>query len=123
MGLDELLEGSGDDSTRNHEPDEPFPEPDADHEPAEPDLGPSPPDPTPEVDGMLGPTGTSTDLMVAFWSLVVLFNVGLFGLTVGPMLLYFRGDWAFGGALVALGVLAAARGLHRYRQARAADEG
>lgn len=120
MGPDELLEESGsDDGAGRHEPDEP-------------DLGPSPPDPNPnpetdlnpapEVDGMLGPIDAPSELLVGFWSLVVLFNVGLFGLAVGPMLLFFRGDWMFGGALTALGLLATAHGVHRYRTLQRQDD-
>ena len=92
------------------------------YEPDEPALGPEPPDPTPQADGMFGPSGTSHELLVGFWSLVVLFNVALFGIAVGLMLVAFRGDVAFGGALLALGVLAAVHGAIRYRRLKAREE-
>lgn len=49
-----------------------------------------------------------------FVRLVLVFNVALFGVCVGPMFLYFEGDVRTGGALLAVGVLAGAYGLVRY---------
>ncbi|WP_135661503.1 DUF7322 domain-containing protein [Halorhabdus rudnickae] len=51
-----------------------------------------------------------------FWQLVLVFNVALFGVTVGPMVLYFLGDVRIGGGLLAVGIVAGGYGLVRYRQ-------
>ena len=71
---------------------------------------------------MFGPSGTDPAIIVGFWSLVILFNIGLFGLTVGPMLIYFRGDWSLGGALLGLGALATIHGLYKYRSLRQRED-
>ena len=91
-------------------------------EPPEPELGPRAPDPTPDVDGVLGPTDAPRELLVGFWSLVILFNLGLFGLSLGAMLIWFRGSWDVGGALLVLGLLATVHGIHRYRVLRERDD-
>ncbi len=58
-----------------------------------------------------------------FWRLVLLFNVALLGVTVGPMVLYFEGNIRAGAALLVIGLLAGGVGLARYvafkRQRRA----
>lgn len=97
-----------------HEPDEPDLGPDVPDEPDEPDLGPDVPDVAPPDEGFFGPEDTPADVLKAFWSLVVLFNVGLFAVSLGIMLIGFRGAWAFGGAFLAVGLLALARGVYRY---------
>lgn len=89
-------------------------EPDEDVEPPPPDLGPSIPDVEPDVDGGFGPSDAPRELLYAFWSLVLLFNVGLLATSLGAMLIVFRGDWDLGGGLLVVGLLALARGLHRY---------
>lgn len=101
------------------------------HEPDEPDLGPDIPDVAPEESGsefgpeiptvappdggFFGPSDTPTELLKAFWTLVVLFNVGLLGTSLGLMLLGFRGRLFLGGGLLAVGLLALSRGIYRYR--------
>ncbi|CCQ32693.1 hypothetical protein HLRTI_000019 [Halorhabdus tiamatea SARL4B] len=57
-----------------------------------------------------------SDAVKLFVRLVVVFNVALFGVAVGPMFLYFEGDVWTGGALLVVGVLAGSYGLLRYWQ-------
>lgn len=85
------------------------------HEPDEPDLGPDVPDAT-SSGGLLGPEGTPKELLGAFWKLVLLFNVGLLAASLGAMLLVFEGWVYVGGGLLVAGLLAIARGAHRYRR-------
>ncbi|WP_331236364.1 DUF7322 domain-containing protein [Natronorarus salvus] len=84
------------------------------HEPDEPQIGPRVPDVEPEDHGLTGPEGMSKSLLRAFWTLVLIAHIGVFGVSVGPMLVYFRGDWRLGGALALLGVFALAHGLLYY---------
>lgn len=51
----------------------------------------------------------------AFWGAVVMANVALFGLTVGPMFIFFRGDYAVGGLLFLVGLGSLARTYSTYR--------
>ncbi|ELZ72770.1 DUF7322 domain-containing protein [Haloferax volcanii] len=51
-----------------------------------------------------------------FWASVVLANVGLAGLTVGPMLVYFRGDTLLGGGLFLFGAVVLVRVHSIYRE-------
>ncbi|QOS11013.1 hypothetical protein DEQ92_04500 [Haloferax sp. Atlit-6N] len=51
-----------------------------------------------------------------FWASVVLANVGLAGVTVGPMLAYFRGDTLLGAGLFLFGVVVLARVYSVYRE-------
>lgn len=85
------------------------------HEPDEPDLGPDVPDST-SSGGLLGPEDTPKELLGAFWKLVLLFNVGLLAASLGAMFLVFEGRTRLGGGLLAAGLLAIVRGLHRYRR-------
>jgi hypothetical protein len=101
---------------RPNEPDEAYPEPDpeADLENPEEDLTsvpepPKPPEPMPESE-------VPDDLLKSFWALVLLANVALFGLTVGPMALYFYPDPRLGTALLAVGAFAALAGARRFRE-------
>jgi hypothetical protein len=108
------------DDRSEHEPDEPDlgPEiPNIEPEESEPDLGPEipkAPDTTTEIDGLLGPEGTPTDLLGAFWMLVVLFNVGILAASIGALFLVFEGRLYLGGGLLAIGLLALARGIYKY---------
>lgn len=68
----------------------------------------------PEPDPAQGDLDSDTARL--FVRLVVVFNVALFGVTVGPMFLYFEGDPLIGGALLAVGVLAGVYGTARYWQ-------
>lgn len=51
-----------------------------------------------------------------FWRLVLVFNVALFGLAVGPMFMYFQGNLRIGGGLFVLGVFNGVYGVVRYRR-------
>jgi hypothetical protein len=67
--------------------------------------------PTPAVDE----EDVDPEILETFWRSVVLANVALFGLALGPMLVFFRGQWLWGGAAVALGAVAGLRVYHHYR--------
>ena len=55
------------------------------------------------------------ELKQQFWSLVLMFNVALFGMSLGLMLVGFEGRWQVGGALVAVGAFAFLRAWRRYQ--------
>jgi hypothetical protein len=76
------------------------------------DLPNVPEAPTPDTDE----SDVDPELLEAFWRSVLLANVALGGVTVGPMLVYFEGMWAAGSAAVVVGVLAALR-VHQHRRA------
>lgn len=98
------------------------------NEPAEPgermetgeleDLGPDVPEvdiPTvPDPSGNDVPNGLTKD----FWKLVATFNVALFALALGPMLIVFRGELVNGGAVFLLGAGFFADGDHGADQNR-----
>jgi len=115
---DELLEP--DSSTRQHE-ETGF---DVGEEAVE--LGPPDPTPTPpsapdtaERYGDVDPA-----LRGLFWKLVIVFNAGLFAVSLGAMLVAFRGEVAVGGSLFVGGALALGYGLYGYRRGkRRLDDG
>lgn len=76
------------------------------------DLIPSVDIPEPDASG----GGLDSAAVGLFWRLVLVFNVALFGVTVGPMILYFRRELLMGGGLLAVGVLAGVYGVVRYRR-------
>ena len=81
------------------------------HEPEEfdPDsLGPSAPTPS-ESD-------FQSEAGALFVKLVVVFNVALFALALGPMLWYFRGQASLGGRIFLVGCILFAYGTYRYWQ-------
>ncbi len=53
-----------------------------------------------------------------FWLIVLMANLGLLALSVGVMIVVFRGQLRFGGSLVVLGLLALLVGYFRYRNHR-----
>ncbi|WP_336361223.1 DUF7322 domain-containing protein [Haladaptatus sp. ZSTT2] len=55
------------------------------------------------------------DVFRTFWSLVLTFNVALFALSLGAMLMYFRADYWTGGPVFAIGALSLVYGLAKYR--------
>lgn len=55
------------------------------------------------------------ELRRQFWTLVALFNVALFGTSLGLMLVGFEGRWLVGGGIFAAGALAFARGWFKYK--------
>ncbi|WP_435195608.1 DUF7322 domain-containing protein [Natronomonas sp. EA1] len=87
------------------------------------------PDEPPEFDpGSIGPraptmtdySGKANELddetFRAFWSAVLAANYGVFGVTVGPMLVYFLGDTLRGGLLFVTGVIALGYTYYQYTQ-------
>lgn len=71
------------------------------------------PEPTPG-DGDVHPR-----IRFHFWRLLLVFNVALLGLALGPVLVVFDGNRALGVPVFAGGVLLFAYGLYRYRDAKA----
>ncbi len=55
------------------------------------------------------------ELKGEFWKQVLLFNIALFCLSLGILLIAFEQRWALGGGVLAVGVLAFVRGYRRYR--------
>lgn len=111
------------------EPDRKYPEPDPEadlDDPAEELV--SVPE-TPEPPSTMAESEVPQGLLQSFLALVVLANVAVFGLVVGPMALYFYPDPRLGAAMVAAGAFAALAGARRYRQvqreqaAAAGDDG
>lgn len=108
---DESEDGATTGSLRFEEPDPEAdllfqePDPEADLVPETPSV--TVPDPT--------ETDVSEELFETFWRLVLTLNVGLFAISLGPMLVYFRGQWRLGGGLFVLGVLAFGYAYYRYR--------
>ena len=93
----------------------------------EPDsLGPDPPDSTRSIRESLGATeNVSDDLFRAFWASVLLLNVALAALSIGAMLVYFRGDYGTGGPVLLIGTVAAlatARYYWRFKTGRYTDD-
>ena len=54
-----------------------------------------------------------------FWRLVLVFNVAIAALALGPMLIYFRGSWELGLQVTLLGALTFGYGTFRYHRFRA----
>lgn len=76
----------------------------------------------PEIE--LEDVDVSSETSRYFWAAVVLANVGLAGVSLGSMLIGFRGQWFVGGVLILVGLVALARTYHIYGQFRTyrADE-
>ena len=73
-------------------------------------LGPDVPEPP---DG-----GANSEVTSLFWQLVVVFNIALLALSVGPMLAYFEGRVELGIQLFLVGLIAFGYGTVRYVQFR-----
>lgn len=93
----------------------------------EPDISKDEPDfgLTPSIDGTeaepdLSPENieVGSETSQHFWAAVFLANVALGGVSIGLMLIGFRGDWQVGGVLVLVGLLAGVRVRSVYRQFR-----
>lgn len=65
-------------------------------------------------DGSDAPTGLRT----SFWAVVLLFNIALLLLSVGPMFALMLGRWRTGGVLFAVGAITFGFGARRVRQIR-----
>jgi hypothetical protein len=76
------------------------------------DLGPD----IPEVDVPEPPDPTvPSDVARSFWKLVAIFNLALFAVSLGPMLVFFRGEVVTGGSVFFLGAGFFTYGYLRYR--------
>jgi hypothetical protein len=70
-------------------------------------LGPETPDSSPTLSESLGASAdVPEELFRAFWAAVLLLNVALAALSIGAMLLYFRGDYGTGVPVLLVGVVA-----------------
>jgi len=110
---DELLER--DSTARQHEA--------VDFEITEDNFDTLPRDPTPtppEAPDTASRYGdVDPDLRGLFWKLVVVFNLALFAVSLGAMLLVFRGNVTTGGALFLGGAAALVYGVYGYRRGKA----
>ena len=113
MADDDPIPDGADETEAELRPDDPAEglEPDAPEvsDPAE-NLGPEIP-----AAADLDETDADPELRRQFWTLVALFNVALFGTSLGLMLVGFEGRWLVGGAMFAAGALAFARGWFKYK--------
>ena len=82
-------------------------------EPAEESLGPDIPEAPDLADREVDPVIEGT-----FWTLVVVFNVGLIAFSVGIMLVVFEQNLALGGQVTLAGAVILAYGFYRYRSAK-----
>jgi membrane protein implicated in regulation of membrane protease activity len=55
-------------------------------------------------------------VIVAFWRIVVLLNLGVLAVALGILLVAFRGDLARGGAIATIGAITLAYAYRRYRR-------
>jgi len=76
-------------------------------------LGPDVPEAPDPPDG-----AANSEVTSLFWQLVVVFNIALLGLSLGPMFAYFEGDLDLGLQLTAGGAILFAYGYFRYRRFR-----
>lgn len=83
-------------------------------EPNEFDPGNLGPD-VPEASALGEDSESGGETVQAFWGAVLLANVGLFAVSVGPMFAYFQGRTALGAAMVGVGVVALGRTYYIYR--------
>ncbi|WP_338741616.1 DUF7322 domain-containing protein [Haloplanus salilacus] len=102
------------------EPEQPDPEVDPESRWGDPEQD-LPRIPTPDTDE----TDVDPEIMETFWRSVLLANVAVFGFALGPMLVYFRGQWTLGLAAVAVGAVAGVRVYQHYRafETRHGEEG
>jgi hypothetical protein len=67
-------------------------------------------------------TDVDPELFKTFWASVIFANVALFGLSLGAMLIVFRGNWTVGLVLITVGGFALARTWAYYVSFRDRDE-
>lgn len=84
------------------------------------DLIPDPPD----VEDPSGPAAEAPqEVKTTFWAVVLLVDVALACLVLGPVVIYFTGMTRVGYGMIAIGLFCAASAYRRYRSfARTADE-
>lgn len=70
----------------------------------------------PNVDTSVSDSDAMTDSPLAdlFVLHVILWNAVLMSLSLGAMLIYFRGNWATGGQLIAIGIILTLYGAYRW---------
>lgn len=99
------------------EPEEPFAEygevDEPYREPEEGEIGPSIPEAPDLSDRAVDPVVAGT-----FWTLVVVFNVGLVAVSVGVMFVLFQGNLRLGGQLLLGGAIVLAYGVYKYRRGK-----
>jgi len=89
------------------EPDQGWPD-----EPDAQDLGPDVPSPPPRG------SADNPEAVQLFWKLVLVFNVALLALAIGPMFIVFQDQWDLGLQIFFVGALAFAYGTVRYYRFR-----
>lgn len=72
-----------------------------------------PPDPTPDADDV------HPRIKFHFWRVLLVFNVAILGLSLGPILVFLDGNRSLGVPLFVGGVVLFAYGVVRFRQAKA----
>ena len=77
----------------------------------------------PEVPTSPEPGAGDTTVVGLFWKLALVFNVAVFGVSVGPMIGFFLDDWDLALQVFAVGALAAAYGFVRYYRFRRDRDG
>jgi hypothetical protein len=78
-------------------------------------LGPDIPDSSPTLGESIGASAdVPEELFRAFWAAVLFFNVALAALSIGAMLIYFRGDYGTGVPVLLVGVVAGLATLRYY---------
>lgn len=84
-------------------------------------LGPDIPEPPDPPEG-----AQNSEVTTLFWKLVVVFNIAILGLSVGPMFVFFEGETQLGLRITVVGAVLFAYGLARYilfrRQRADADQ-
>lgn len=68
-------------------------------------------------------TASDTGLRMAFWRLVIVFNLALLAVWLGVLFAVFEGRYRDGAGLIAVGVLAGGYGYWRYRRVTGDDSG
>lgn len=125
MASDDSTPDDSDDSVAELLPEDP-PQAEADLLPDDPAEGLGTEDLTPDPptvpDTSKNESEADTELKKRFWSLVLIFNVALFGMSLGLMVVGFRGRWQVGGAIFAVGAFAFLRGWRGYQKVSAEVE-
>lgn len=67
------------------------------------------------ADGLPDPSSVDSEVSGPFLIAVIYANVALFGVSLGLMLVGFRGEWRWGGAAILVGLFAAVRVYQTYR--------
>lgn len=87
-----------------------------------PDV-PEAPDVEPDLEDSFDVGDVDDALVTAFWGAAFFLNVAVAALSVGAMLVYFRGDWTNGGVAILLGTVAAVFAARYYVGYTRSDDG